>query len=277
MNALVSLTKLLAERAELDRTLAGKLQKSILQEAIQGRLVPQDPYDEPAEEMLKRIRKEKERLVEEGKLKRKDIVESTIYRGDDNKYYEKCGNIVTSIDDEIPFEIPHSWQWIRLQTVASIARGGSPRPIKDFLTTADNGVNWIKIGDTEKNGKYINATKEKIKPEGVSKSRLIHKGDFLLTNSMSFGRPYISNIEGCIHDGWLVISPFSNCYNQDFLFHLLSSQYAYQQFCGKVSGAVVQNLNSDKVAKALFPLPPLDEQQRIVSRLDNALASIMSR
>ena len=277
MNALLTLNKLLAERAELDNTLASKLQKSILQEAIQGRLVPQDPNDEPAEALLLRIKKEKERLVAEGKLKRKDLVESTIYRGDDNKYYEKCGNAVTCIDDEIPFEIPSNWQWIRLQTVSSIARGGSPRPIKDYLTTADNGVNWIKIGDTEKNGKYINATKEKIKQEGVSKSRLIHRGDFLLTNSMSFGRPYISNIEGCIHDGWLVISPYSNCYNQDFLFHLLSSQYAYQQFSGKVSGAVVQNLNSDKVSQALFPLPPLAEQQRIVSRLDDTLASIMSR
>ena len=262
---------------KLNTEIYSNLKKSILQEAIQGRLVPQDKTEEPVSELLKPIKAEKQKLVKEGKLKAKDNADSIIYKGDDNKYYEKCGNIVTSIDDEIPFEIPHSWQWIRLQTVASIARGGSPRPIKDFLTTADNGVNWIKIGDTEKNGKYINATKEKIKPEGVSKSRLIHKGDFLLTNSMSFGRPYISNIEGCIHDGWLVISPFSNCYNQDFLFHLLSSQYAYQQFCGKVSGAVVQNLNSDKVAKALFPLPPLDEQQRIVSRLDDALASIMSR
>ena len=253
------------------------LKKSILQEAIQGRLVPQDSNDEPATKLLERIRVEKQKLVKEGKLKAKDITDSIIYRGDDNKYYEKCGNAVTCIDDEIPFEIPSNWQWIRLQTVSSIARGGSPRPIKDYLTTADNGVNWIKIGDTEKNGKYINATKEKIKQEGVSKSRLIHRGDFLLTNSMSFGRPYISNIEGCIHDGWLVISPYSNCYNQDFLFHLLSSQYAYQQFSGKVSGAVVQNLNSDKVSQALFPLPPLAEQQRIVSRLDDTLASIMSR
>ena len=96
MNALLTLNKLLAERAELDNTLASKLQKSILQEAIQGRLVPQDSNDEPAEALLLRIKKEKERLVAEGKLKRKDLVESTIYRGDDNKYYEKCGNAVIS-------------------------------------------------------------------------------------------------------------------------------------------------------------------------------------
>ena len=262
---------------KLNDELPKLMKQSILQEAIQGKLVKQSGTDEPASKLLERIREEKKQLIKQGKMKAKDIVDSVIFKGDDNKYYEKCGNAVTCIDDEIPFEIPSNWQWIRLQTVSSIARGGSPRPIKDYLTTADNGVNWIKIGDTEKNGKYINATKEKIKQEGVSKSRLIHRGDFLLTNSMSFGRPYISNIEGCIHDGWLVISPYSNCYNQDFLFHLLSSQYAYQQFSGKVSGAVVQNLNSDKVSQALFPLPPLAEQQRIVSRLDDTLASIMSR
>lgn len=155
--------------------------------------------------------------------------------------------------------------------VADVARGGSPRPIKDYLTDSPQGVNWIKIGDTEKGGKYINSTKEKIKPCGVSRSRLIHKGDFLLTNSMSFGRPYISNIEGCIHDGWLVISPATGTYTQDFLFYLLSSRFAYDQFCGKVSGAVVQNLNSDKVADAIFPIPPFEEQQRIVSRLESVM------
>ena len=155
--------------------------------------------------------------------------------------------------------------------VADVARGGSPRPIKDYLTDSPQGVNWIKIGDTEKGGKYINSTKEKIKTSGVSRSRLIHKGDFLLTNSMSFGRPYISNIEGCIHDGWLVISAARGTYSQDFLFYLLSSRFAYDQFCGKVSGAVVQNLNSDKVADAIFPIPPIEEQQRIVSRLESVM------
>ena len=154
---------------------------------------------------------------------------------------------------------------------AEVARGGSPRPIKEYLTESTKGVNWIKIGDTEKGGKYINGTRERIIQEGVSKSRIIHKGDFLLTNSMSFGRPYISNIDGCIHDGWLVISPAKDSYTQDFLFYLLSSRFAYNQFCGKVSGAVVQNLNSDKVAEAIIPIPPLAEQKRIVAFLDKIL------
>ena len=149
-----------------------------------------------------------------------------------------------------------------------IARGGSPRPIKEYLTTSADGVNWIKIGDTEKGGKYINSTKEKIKPSGVSKSRLVHRGDFLLTNSMSFGRPYILNIDGCIHDGWLVFSDIFNVFYKEFLYYVLSSPFAYLQFIGKVSGAVVKNLNSEKVAVSVFPLPPVAEQVRIVAEIE---------
>ena len=172
------------------------------------------------------------------------------------------------IDDEIPFEIPLTWAWVRLNFVSIIARGSSPRPIKEYLTDSLDGINWIKIGDTEKDGMYINSTKEKITVEGLSKSRLVHKGDFLLTNSMSFGRPYITNVDGCIHDGWLVISPIGTSFKQKFLYYLLSSGYAFSQFAGKVSGAVVKNLNSDKVAGAMFPLPPYNEQQRILDKLD---------
>ena len=175
------------------------------------------------------------------------------------------------IDDELPFEIPDSWVWVRLGTVLEIARGGSPRPIQQYLTTEPDGINWIKIGDTDKGGKYIYKTKEKIRPEGVTKSRMVHSGDFLLTNSMCFGRPYILKSDGCIHDGWLVLSNRFECYSVDFLYYILSSPFAYYQFCDSVSGAVVKNLNSDKVANALFPLPPLSEQKRIVQRIEELL------
>ena len=100
---------------------------------------------------------------------------------------------------------------------------------------------------------------------------MVHAGDFLLTNSMSFGRPYILKTDGCIHDGWLVISQGTEVFDQDYLYWTLSSGFAYSQFCGKVSGAVVKNLNSDKVANAVFPLPPLAEQKRIVARLEELL------
>ena len=149
-----------------------------------------------------------------------------------------------------------------------MARGGSPRPIKSFLTTQDDGINWIKIGDTDIDGKYISSTKERIIPSGVSKSRLVHKGDFLLTNSMSFGRPYILNIDGCIHDGWLVISPVGNVFDKNFLYLLLSSGYAFNQFRDQASGSAVSNLNSDKVADSLFPLPPIKAQERIVEEYE---------
>ena len=254
---------------------AEDLRKSILQQAIQGKLVPQDPNDEPASELLSKIRAEKERLIKEKKIKR-DKNETIIYRGEDNSYYEKilATGEVKCIDNEIPFEIPDSWEWVRFKCIADIARGGSPRPIKSYLTNDINGINWIKISDTEKGSKYINSVAEKIRTEGVIKSRLIHKGDFLLTNSMSFGRPYISNVEGCIHDGWLVISPYSKAFSQDYLFYLLSSPFAYSQFSGKVTGAVVKNLNTDKVCEAIIPIPPLNEQHSIVKKVEIILSLI---
>jgi type I restriction enzyme S subunit len=153
-----------------------------------------------------------------------------------------------------------------MSDISVIARGGSPRPIQQYLTEESDGVNWIKIGDA--NGKYINSTQQKIKPEGVSRSRLVHKGDFLLTNSMSFGKPYILNIDGCIHDGWLVISPMRNSFDKEFLYYLLSSDFAYYQFSKVAGGAVVSNLNSDKVADTFVPMPPIREQINIVKAIE---------
>ena len=190
-----------------------------------------------------------------------------------SSYYEKmlATGEVKCIDEEIPFDVPNGWEWCRICHVAEIARGGSPRPIKEYLTDATDGINWIKIGDTEKDSKYITSVKERIKQSGVSKSRMVHKGDFLLTNSMSFGRPYITQVDGCIHDGWLVISLIEQSYRQDFFYYLLSSGYAYSQFAKRVAGAVVQNLNSEKVAISLFPLPPYKEQNRIVQKIKDLL------
>lgn len=171
-------------------------------------------------------------------------------------------------------DIPATWNWIRLGWAMEVERGGSPRPIKAFLTDSDDGINWIKIGDVEKDGKYIIQTKEKIKPEGEKKSRKVYPGDFLLTNSMSFGRPYISKIEGCIHDGWLLLRNSKNVFDLDYLYWLLSSNYAYNQFVQKASGATVDNLNKDKVASAIIPLPPIQEQKRIASRIEELIQLI---
>ena len=173
---------------------------------------------------------------------------------------------------DVPFDVPEGWVWCKIGDIADVARGGSPRPIDSYLTDDSSGVNWIKIGDAEQGGKYINSTRQRIKIEGVSRSRFVHSGDFLLTNSMSFGRPYILNVDGCIHDGWLVISPINNALYKDFFYYLLSSDYAYQQFSEQASGAVVSNLNKDKVADALIPLPSLSEQKRIVDAVEKWLS-----
>ena len=171
----------------------------------------------------------------------------------------------------MPFEVPEGWCWCRLDEVADVARGGSPRPIKQYLTDSPDGVNWIKIGDTTEGSKYIEKTVEKIIPEGVRHSRMVKEGDFLLTNSMSFGKPFILKTNGCIHDGWLVISPFEGSFDKDYLYYLLSSGFAYDQFSDKASGAVVSNLNKDKVAESLFPLPPFEEQKKIVCQIESIM------
>ena len=166
------------------------------------------------------------------------------------------------------------WEYKRMDEVCSIARGGSPRPIKDYITNDPNGLNWIKIGDTDMGGKYIYSTKEKIKPEGLKKSRWVEEDEFLLSNSMSFGRPYILKTNGCIHDGWLVLRDYQKYLNIDFFYYVLSSENVQRQFRIKAQGSTVSNLNTDRVASVTIPIPPLSEQQSIVDYLDLAYAKI---
>ena len=253
------------------------LRQKILDLAIRGKLVPQDPNDEPASVLLQRIRAEKQQMVKDGKLKAKEIKNDTvIFLGDDNLHYEKFPDgTVKCIEDEIPFELPEGWRWDRLGNVSIIARGGSPRPIESYITDDENGINWIKIGDTEKDGKYIFKTKEKIKPEGLSKSRYVESGDFLLTNSMSFGRPYILRTDGCIHDGWLVIGNIDTVFNQDFLYYALSSYFMYQTLSLLAAGSTVKNLKSDTVKSVLFPIPPMREQKRIAEKIDSLISFVI--
>ena len=115
------------------------------------------------------------------------------------------------------------WETNTLGEIFDIARGGSPRPIDDYITDDPNGVNWVMISDATESGKYINSTKKRILQTGVKRSRMVRPGDFLLTNSMSFGRPYIMNTSGCIHDGWLVLSPKTQNASPDFFYHLLAA------------------------------------------------------
>ena len=166
------------------------------------------------------------------------------------------------------------WQAKTLGETCQIARGGSPRPIQEFITDDPNGVNWVKISDATASGKFIYETKEKIKPSGVSRSRLVKPGDFLLSNSMSFGRPYIMQTTGCIHDGWLVLSGYEQCFDQSFLYHLLGSPVVFEQFDRLAAGSTVRNLNIDLASRVSLPVPPLSEQHRIVAILDEAFDGI---
>jgi type I restriction enzyme, S subunit len=154
--------------------------------------------------------------------------------------------------------------------IFEIARGGSPRPIQAYLTDDPEGVNWISIADASASEKYIYSTKKRIRKDGVSRSRTVKPGDFLLTNSMSFGRPYILKTSGCIHDGWLVLSSKNENVDQDYFFHLLGSAALYSKFSRLAAGATVKNLNIDLVASVEVEFPPVSEQRRLAAILDQA-------
>ena len=160
------------------------------------------------------------------------------------------------------------WEYKKLGDVCTIERGGSPRPIADYITESADGINWIKIGDAVEGSKYILFTKEKIRPEGIKKSRFVHKGDVILSNSMSFGKPYILGIDGCIHDGWLVLHDNNNTFSKDYLYYVLSSPIMYSKFTQLAVGGVVNNLNSNIVREVVVAVPPLSTQLSIVFELD---------
>lgn len=163
-----------------------------------------------------------------------------------------------------------AWPLVALDDVFEIARGGSPRPIDAYLTEDILGINWIMIGDASAGSKYITKTKKRIRSEGAKRSRSVKPGDFLLTNSMSFGKPYIMRTDGCIHDGWLVLSPRKDNVDPDFFYHLLGSEAVYSEFERRASGATVKNLNIDLVKGVKVAVPSLQEQRRIAEVLDRA-------
>ena len=162
-----------------------------------------------------------------------------------------------------------SWVEKKLGENATILRGGSPRPIEDYITDSQDGLNWIKIGDVKPDDKYFRKTAEKIKKEGLAKTRQVKKGDFILSNSMSFGRPYILDIDGCIHDGWLVIQDYQEAYDMQFLYYVLCSDGVKNQYIAMAAGSSVQNLNKEKVANVILNAPVSLEEQ-------NAIASVLS-
>ena len=169
-----------------------------------------------------------------------------------------------------------SWEYKKIGDVCTVERGGSPRPIDKFITDDENGINWIKIGDTT-DSMYITHTAQKIIPEGMKKSRYVKPGDFLLSNSMSFGRPYILQIDGCIHDGWLVLRDDDELFDKRFLYYYLSSKTTYEKFKSMAVGGVVNNLNSEMVRKVEVPIPNKAEQSDVANLMDRLSKVIDNR
>ena len=163
-----------------------------------------------------------------------------------------------------PIQNPKGWNKEKLRDLLIIERGGSPRPIDEYITENPNGLNWIKIGDAQEGTYFIDSVKEKIKPEGLKKTREVVPGDLILSNSMSFGKPYILKISGCIHDGWLVLRDSKNHFNKLFLCMALGLPSVKHAFKGSARGAVVNNLNKDLVGALDFIVPPIELQNEFV-------------
>jgi type I restriction enzyme S subunit len=159
-------------------------------------------------------------------------------------------------------------EWMTLGEVANIQRGASPRPIAKYITEDKDGIPWIKIGDTSPGSKYVTAAAQKVTIEGAISSRILNRGDFIMSNSMSFGRPYILDIRGAIHDGWASISEFGETLDSDYLYHYLSSNYVKNYWLGKINSGSVSNLNADIIKSLPLPIRNLSRQKEIASVLD---------
>lgn len=168
------------------------------------------------------------------------------------------------------FESEQEWNYYGLGEIAEIVRGGSPRPIQEYLTTDENGLNWLKIADVPSDAKYISSTKERVIRDAINSTREVHPGDLILSNSMSFGRPYILNIKTCIHDGWIAIRKISHITFEDYLYYYISSEISQNYFNVNAAGAAVKNLNAEIIKLLPIYLPKnKDEQQKIASTLSS--------
>ena len=266
------------EQNLLNEGIKPKLRKSILQEAIQGRLVPQDPNDELASALLQRIKEEKMRLVKEGKLKKKDVIESTIFRGDDNKYFEKKGKDTVCIDEEIPFEIPESWQWCRVKQILDI---GSARRVhqKDWRSFGVPFYRAREIGKLAECG-YVdnelfidhNLYKE------FSTCGVPMTGDLMVTAFGTLGKIYIVKDGDLFYykDGSVLCLNNRYNLNSSYLKYVIESPMFINQFVGESQGTTVATLTMVRFNEYLIPVPPLQEQERIVKAIDY-VASIMRR
>ena len=266
---------------ELNGAMPVRLRQSILQEAIQGKLIPQDPNDEPASALLDKIRAEKVRLVKEGKLKKKDIIDSIIFKGDDNKYFEKKGKDTVCIDEEIPFEIPNTWEWVRLSDVVQVnPKNDAPdNTLAAFIPMERIDATYLssftyserKWGDIKAGFTHFadgDVAFAKITPCFQNRKSMILKG---LPNGIGAGTTELK-----------VLRPYADTIDREYLLFFLESSYFVEEATFKGT-ANQQRIISGYMENKLFPLPPLSEQHRISEKIKESykriglVASIMSR
>ena len=251
----------------LNRNIKEQLKKSVLQYAIEGKLVPQDETEGTAEVLLEQIQKEKQKLYEENKLKKKDLEHSTIFKDEDNKYYEKIGKNVTCIDEEIPFEIPKNWRWVRFGQIVKLNMGKTP-PRDDSRYWLNAKRNWVSISDMTNYGR-IKITKEQISEEAANS--LMRESSPINTLLMSFkltvGRTAILDIEAYHNEAIVSIYPYidKKFMLRNYLFYTLPILANIGDSKDVIKG---KTLNSKSLNNLLIPLPPLNEQLRIVESIE---------
>ena len=257
----------------LNVSLSECLKKSILQEAIQGRLVPQIAEEGTAQELLEQIKKEKQKLVKEGKLKKSALTDSVIFRGDDNKYYEQIGHGIVDVSDEIPFDLPESWQWTRLGRIVRMSIGKTPAR-GDASYWAKATKPWVSISDMA-DYSHIKTTKEKISDAAASTlmGSISPRGSLLMSFKLTVGRTSILDIEAYHNEAIISIYPYidEEYALRDFLFYSLPILANMGDSKDAIKG---KTLNSKSLNSLLIPLPPLNEQRHIIKRLEELYARL---
>ena len=255
------------------------LKKSILQEAIQGKLVPQDPNDEPASVLLERIREEKLRLLKEGKLKKKDITDSVIFKGEDNKYYERLGKSILCIDEDIPFEIPETWAWARMGMLVKLIGGTS-------YQKGDINASGIRIlrGGNIQNDQLVFCDDDVFLPSTYAESeKNIHAGDIIIVASTGsptvIGKPALisESIPNTQIGAFLrIVRPLMNAL-YPYVQLIFTTEFYREHIRSKAKGTNINNIKAEYIEGMLIPVPPLAEQQRIILKSSEVVSSIMSR
>ena len=248
---------------KLNKDIYEKIKKSILQEAIQGKLVPQEPTDEPASVLLDRIRVEKQKLLKDGKLKKKDIVDSIIFKGDDNKYYENLNGKTLDISEEVPFDLPESWRWCRLGSIVHYRIGKTP-PRGETAFWGPGLIPWVSISDMKEYGTIVH-TKESVSPKATSLlGQISPRGTLLMSFKLTVGRTAILDIDAYHNEAIISIWPFVDSIAlRPYLFYTLPVLANLGDSRDAIKG---KTLNTTSINNLLIPLPPSEEQIRIVNR-----------